>query len=47
MRAAQQALSVSLQSGLQRETAGAMRRMNLLRELDNNRRRPPEVPAAP
>lgn len=42
---AQQALEISLASGLQRETTGARRRIDLLRELDNHRRHPPEVPA--
>ena len=45
LRVAQQALEISLASGLQRETTGARRRIDLLRELDNHRRHPPEVPA--
>ncbi|XP_022780329.1 uncharacterized protein LOC111321654 isoform X2 [Stylophora pistillata] len=44
LRAAQQALDISRQSGLQREAAGATSRVNLLRELDDLRRRPPIVP---
>lgn len=44
LRAAEQALDISRQSGLQREAAGAVSRVNLLRELDNLRRRPPIVP---
>ena len=44
LRVAQQALEISLASGLQRETTGARRRIDLLRELDNHRRHPPEVP---
>ena len=44
LRAAQHALEVSLQCGLQREITGAIRRIDLLRELDNERLRPPEVP---
>ena len=45
LRVAQQALEISLASGLQRETTGARRRIDLLRELDNHRRHPPEVTA--
>ena len=41
---AQRALEISSQCGLQRETTGARTRIDLLRELDNHRRRPPEVP---
>ena len=44
LRAAEQALDISRQSGLQREAAGAVSRVNLLIELDNLRRRPPIVP---
>lgn len=44
LTAAQQALDVSMQSRLVRETTGAIQRINLLRELDDLRQRPPEVP---
>lgn len=44
LRAAEQALDISRQSGLQREAAGAVSRVNLLRGLDDLRRRPPIVP---
>lgn len=44
LTAAQKALDVSMQSGLVRETTGALQRINLLRELDDLRRRPPELP---
>ena len=44
LTAARKALDVSMQAGLVRETTGAIQRINLLTELDDLRRRPPELP---
>ena len=44
LAAAQKARDVSMQSRLVRETTGAIQRITILRELDDLRRRPPELP---